>query len=178
MFMKWNRMEKAWNLKFNWEINVYSFIIYRSFPVIYALRQGISTNKKNLVCHLSRSQIILWGHESQNISDILCEKFLTVYLKLSPYYCSTKSRYVLNLAETKLLWYFLHWKKSNVLLTWHLVSCILHSVSSILHPDTSDFLQHYLHLTRPPLILCFLNFKYHTTELRKHVFFLSQRNMM
>ena len=34
---------------------------------------------KNSFCDFSRAQIILWGHECQNISETLCEKFLTVH---------------------------------------------------------------------------------------------------
>ena len=60
-------------------MHVYSFMIYRKFPDIYAFGHGISTDKKNIVCDLSRAQIILWGHECQNISEIFCEKFLTVH---------------------------------------------------------------------------------------------------
>ena len=53
-------------------------MIGQIFPDIYAFRHGISTDKKNIFCDLSRAQIIFWGHECQNISDILCENFQTV----------------------------------------------------------------------------------------------------
>ena len=56
-------------------------MIYRIFLDIYAFGHGTSTDKKNIVCDLSRAQIILWGHECRNISEILCEHFLTVHAR-------------------------------------------------------------------------------------------------
>ena len=54
-------------------------MIDQNFPDIYAFGHGILTEKKTIVCDLSRAQIVLWGHECQNISEILCENFVTVY---------------------------------------------------------------------------------------------------
>ena len=53
-------------------------MIYRNIPDIQAFGPGISTDKKIIVCDLSRAQLILWGHECQNTSEFFCENFLTV----------------------------------------------------------------------------------------------------
>ena len=60
MYLKRNRMKKSQKRKMKREVPSYLIIIYRNFPGIYALGNGISTfKKKNIFCDLSRAQKIL-----------------------------------------------------------------------------------------------------------------------
>ena len=53
-------------------------MIYQNFPNVFAFGHRISANKK-IFCDFSRAQINFWGHEWQQFSEILFEKFLAVH---------------------------------------------------------------------------------------------------
>ena len=73
-------------------------MIYRKFPDICAVGRVISVNKKKNVCGLTRAQKVLWGHECQNVSEILCRMY--IYNMYSSTYFKQKKNLLASIDST------------------------------------------------------------------------------